>query len=178
MIWSIFSTFLLIGFVSFGGGYAMLPVIEMRVTEMGWMSTQEFTDIIAVAGMAPGPIGTNAAIMVGFNIYGLPGAIAAAGGMVLPSFIIIMFFATTLGKVHSSKYVINGFYGLRPVITALIIYAAVKFTQINNIFDNVLSIDNMILIAIFFASFLALGKFKIHPMIVILSSGILGVLIF
>lgn len=90
----LFLTFFKIGLVSFGGGYAMIPVIEAEVvSKHDWMTTQEFTDVIAVASMSPGPIATNSAIFIGYNTAGLPGAIFSTIGSVLPSLIIILIIA-------------------------------------------------------------------------------------
>lgn len=101
ILFELFWMFLLIGFVSFGGGYAMIPIIEIEVIKKGWMTTQEFTDVIAVAGMSPGPIATNSAIFVGYQVEGITGAIAAGLGMVIPSLLLVI-------CLWHSKYVGDG----------------------------------------------------------------------
>lgn len=173
----LFSTFLIIGFVSFGGGYAMIPVIENEVTNHGWMTTQEFTDVIAIAGMSPGPIATNSAIFVGYQTAGLPGAIVSALGMIIPSLLIILVVAAFFFRLNENRIVKSAFYGLRPIITGLIVYAAIKFSITNHVIAN-FSWHTFSLFAIFIASFYLLVKVRLHPIIVIALSGIFGIVIY
>src|SRR5690625_4425103 len=100
----------MIGFISFGGGYAFIPVIEMEVTKSNWMTTQEFTDVIAIAGMSPGPIATNSAIFVGYEVAGLSGAIVSAFGMVLPSLAIILAISSFFYKINEHRITKAAFY--------------------------------------------------------------------
>lgn len=175
LLWELFITFLMIGFISFGGGYAMIPVIELEVTKHGWMTTQEFTDVIAIAGMSPGPIATNSAIFVGYSTAGLSGAIVSTLGMVLPSLTLILIIATFFYKFSDNRVVKSAFYGLRPIVTGLIIYAAIKFAISNNVISLNLSWHMGSLLVIFLLSLLALLKFKWHPVFVILLSGLVGI---
>lgn len=178
MVWmELFWTFLKIGFVSFGGGYAMIPVIEREVSSHGWMTTQQFTNVIAVAGMSPGPIGTNSAIFVGYQTAGLGGAIAAMIGMVLPSLIIVIGVATFFYRIHGNRWVKYAFYGLRPIITGLIIYGAIRFGISNGVIAAV-SPGMLIAVAIFAASLFALLRLKLHPFYVIVLSGLVGTAIY
>ncbi|MFD2129756.1 chromate transporter [Pseudogracilibacillus auburnensis] len=177
LLWEIFRTFVIIGTVSFGGGYAMIPVIEQEVTAHGWMTTSEFTDIIAIAGMSPGPIATNSAIFVGFKTAGIGGAIVAALGMILPSLTIILFISFFFTKANKHKIVQSAFYGLRPVIVGLIIYAAIKFGISNELFHS-FSFQTLASLCIFLGALLALIKYKIHPAIVIVFSGIIGAVLY
>ena len=176
-LWELFSTFLMIGFVSFGGGYAMIPVIEIEVSNHGWMTTQEFTDVIAVAGMSPGPIATNSAIFVGYKTAELPGAIVSALGMVIPSLLIILIIATFFFKLNENRFVKSAFYGLRPIITGLIVYAAIRFAITNDVIGS-LSWHTVGLVSIFGLSLFALIKLKMHPIFVIVLSGICGVIFY
>lgn len=173
----LFWTFLMIGFVSFGGGYAMIPVIEMEVSNHGWMTTQEFTDVIAIAGMSPGPIATNSAIFVGYQTAALPGAIVSAVAMVIPSLLIILVIATFFFKFNELKIVKSAFYGLRPIITGLILYAALNFAVTNNVIGEP-SFQTVSLAAIFGLSLFALMKWKLHPIIVIALAGVFGVVLY
>lgn len=173
----LFWTFLMIGFVSFGGGYAMIPVIEMEVSNHGWMTTQEFTDVIAIAGMSPGPIATNSAIFVGYQTAALPGAIVSAIAMVIPSLLIILIIATFFFKFNELKIVKSAFYGLRPIITGLILYAALNFAITNNVIGE-LSFETVSLAAIFGFSLFALMKWKLHPIVVIALAGVFGVVLY
>jgi len=173
----LFKTFFIIGLISFGGGYAMIPVIELEVTKHGWMTIQEFTDIIAIAGMSPGPIATNSAIFVGYRTAGFSGAIVSAFGMILPSLVIILFISTFFNKANKNRLVQSAFYGLRPIIVGLIVYAAIKFAVSNGLIGTLTS-HSVSLLAIFAASLFALIRFKIHPAVVIILAGVVGVIIY
>lgn len=178
MLWQLFATFFMIGIISFGGGYAMIPVIQEEAVERHqWMSAQEFTDVIAVAGMSPGPIATNSAIFIGYNQYGVLGAAVAALGMVLPSLLIILAIGAIFYRIQNSFFMKSAFYGLRAIITGLIIYAALLFA-INNGFFVSLSWYSASLLLIYGASLIALLRFRIHPVFVILLSGLLGVAVY
>jgi chromate transporter len=177
LLWDLFWTFLLIGFVSFGGGYAMIPVIEREVSNHGWMTTQEFTDVIAIAGMSPGPIATNSAIFVGYHTAELPGAIVSSLGMVTPSLLIILLIGTFFFRFNEHKWVKSAFYGLRPIITGLIIFAALRFALSNQLIGEI-SWHSISLLFIFGLSLLALIKWRIHPVFVIVVSGVFGIIFF
>ncbi|MBV7505526.1 chromate transporter [Bacillus sp. sid0103] len=177
ILMELFWRFLLIGFVSFGGGYAILPMIEMEVIKKGWMTTQQFTDVIAIASMSPGPIATNSAILVGYQVEGMTGAIAAGIGMVIPSLVLVIIIATFFYRMNKNKHVESAFYGLRPIITGLIGYAAIKFAISNHLVDAI-SWYSFSLFLIFLLSLFALVKLRLHPALVILMSGILGAAIY
>jgi chromate transporter len=174
----LFITFLLIGFVSFGGGYAMIPLIQEEVVNgHSWMTTQEFSDVIAVAGMSPGPIATNSSIFIGYSEAGIWGAVVSVAGMVIPSLVIILIVGMVFYKVQKSSSVKSAFYGLRPVITGLIIYAAFIFALNNDLFSS-LSWHSLSLVGIYLASLAALIYFRIHPAYVILLSGLVGIAVY
>lgn len=173
----LFWMFLLIGFVSFGGGYAMIPIIELEVLRKGWMTTQQFTDVIAIAGMSPGPIATNSAIFVGYQVEGIAGAIAAGVGMVVPSLLLVIIIAIFFYRISKNKHVESAFYGLRPIITGLIGYAAIKFAISNHLVDSISWYSSSLLL-IFALSLFALIKLRLHPAIVIIMSGVLGAAIY
>lgn len=182
ILWKLFTTFLVIGAVSFGGGYSMIPVIEREVVwNHGWMSLPAFTDVIAVSGMSPGPIATNSAIFVGYRMAGVPGAIISTLGMVLPSLIMIVVVAAFFYKMKDSQFVKKGFYGLRPIITGLIFYAAIKFAIGNGVIpvnaDGV-NWETFGFIVIFGGSLLALIRYKVHPVTVIIVAGLTGAALF
>lgn len=176
MLLDIFLTFLLIGFVSFGGGYAIIPMIQLEVTRHGWMTSQELIDVIAVAGMSPGPIATNTAVFIGFHAAGILGAATAAIAITLPSVLIVFLLASLLYKIHEVPVVQSAFYGLRPIINALIIFAAFSFARSNELLS--FTKDAIIGGLLFLLSLFALMKFKWHPALVILIAGGLGILLY
>ncbi|MFS0779764.1 chromate transporter [Neobacillus sp. 3P2-tot-E-2] len=173
----LFWVFLLIGFVSFGGGYAIIPMIEMEILKQGWMTTQQFTDVIAIASMSPGPIATNSAILVGYQVQGITGAIAAGLGMVLPSLILVIIIAMFFKRISKNKHVESAFYGLRPIITGLIGYAAIKFAISNHLVSSI-SWYSFSLLVICALSLFALIRLRMHPALVIILSGIVGAAIY
>lgn len=178
MAWDLFTTFFMIGFVSFGGGYAMIPLIQEEVViRHGWLTLQQFSDVIAVAGMSPGPISTNSAIMIGYQQLGIWGAAVSAIGMTLPSLLIILVVATIFYKINENTIVNAALYGLRSVITGLIIYVTVVFALNNGVIAS-FSWQTVSLMLIFILSLILLLKYKVHPIFVILLSGLVGIALF
>ncbi len=123
----IFLIFFKIGAFTIGGGMAMLPVIHKEIVDKNkWMSDEEMLDVFAVSQSMPGVIAINASIYVGFRLAGLPGALAATFGSVLPSFISILLVLTVLSFVQGNAYVERAFAGIRAAAAALILRAAIK----------------------------------------------------
>lgn len=178
MLLSLFFLFLIIGALSFGGGYAMIPVIGTEVTKRDWVTTSEYTDVVALAGMTPGSIASNTATAVGYQVAGLPGAVVSSIAIILPSIIIVLIIALFFNKINQSKLVQSAFYGLRPIVTSLIIYAAIHFAISNGILALNLSWHTISLFLIFLISLIGLSYYKIHPTLVILFAGIIGVIIY
>lgn len=179
MYLSLFLSFLKIGVVSFGGGYAMIPVIEYEVQSHGWLSTQEFTDAVAIAGMAPGPIATNSAVFVGYKVGGFFGAITSAFAVSLPSLLIVILISTFIYKIGKSNWMTHIFYGLRPVITGLIAYAAIRFALQNDIIGTVDKLGVDLGGLLFLGGALALLLYtKINPVFIIILSGIMGIVVY
>ena len=117
----LFVTFFRIGLFTFGGGYAMIPLIENDVVERnGWLKKDEFLDLLAVAQSAPGVFAVNMAVFVGYKLCGKRGALAASFGCVLPSVVIILLIALFFRRFRHIEVVNNIFMGLRPVVVALI----------------------------------------------------------
>lgn len=173
----LFWNFLLIGCFSFGGGYAMLPLIDQQVTNQGWMTTEQFTEVIAISGMLPGSIGTNAAAFVGFQTAGLAGAFVATIGMLLPSLLFILLIGKFFKKFIDNKIVKYGFYGLRPVIVGLILYAAFKFAFSMEVMTT-LSWQSLSFVLMFLISLYFLVFKQTHPLLIILLSGLCGIIIY
>ena len=120
-LFKLFATFFRIGLFTFGGGYAMIPLIESDVVERnGWVGKEDFIDLLAVAQSAPGVFAVNMAVFIGYRLRGVAGALAAAFGCVLPSVVIILAIAVFFCRFRHIEVVNNVFMGLRPVVVALI----------------------------------------------------------
>lgn len=176
VLWELFHTFFFMGFVSFGGGYAMMPLIDAAVTKYGWMSSEQLANMVAMAGMSPGPIAVNSAILVGYRAAGISGAFVSAVSILLPSVILVLTVAVFFIKLHHNRFVEAIFYGLKPLVTSLIIFAAISFAQSNVTFDS--SFRSISLLAIFILSLLALLKLRWNPIYVIALSGLIGVTLY
>lgn len=171
IILELFLTFMFIGAFSFGGGFAMLPLIQQElVVRHGWLSLAQFTDIVAIAGLAPGAVAINVATYSGFRLAGFPGAVAAQAGIILPSFILMLAVAGIVLKNKDNIYFVAAFRGLRPVVVALIMGAAVLIgkTAIAGVTD----------VFIATAVLLLLRLTRIHPILLILAAGAGGVIMF
>ncbi len=179
LLWS----FIQIGLLSFGGGYAALPLIKNQVVDINsWLSLNEFTDIITISQMTPGPIAINAATFVGMRIAGISGAIIATFGCVLPSFIIVLFLAWFYYKYRNLSVVEGALSGFRPGVVALIGSAALSIFTLSiwgseKIAFNLSNI-NIKALVLFIISFIILRKFKPNPIYVIIGSGIVGMFLY
>ena len=116
----LFGVFFLIGLFTFGGGYAMIPLIESQVVSRGWINVETLYDFIAVSEVTPGPFAINIATFIGSSQGGFLGSLCATLGVVLPSFIVILLLATILNKFSKSKYLSGAIDGVKPIIIALI----------------------------------------------------------
>ncbi|TVP93977.1 MAG: chromate transporter [Acholeplasmatales bacterium] len=168
---SLFWAFLLIGMVSFGGGYAMLPLFERTVvTEQGWMTMATFVDMIAISQVTPGPIAINSATFIGYQVGGLAGAALATTGVVLIPVVLVILVSRTYENFKNSKIVRHMFLGLRPALVGLIL-ASVYSVARNAIFD-------VWGVGILLVLWVLLVRFRLHPMLIILMSGLLGMLVY
>ncbi|WAW15778.1 chromate transporter [Peptostreptococcus equinus] len=123
----VFVTFVKIGAFSFGGGYAVLPLIQKYIVEVnGWMSIDQMTDLISLSQLTPGPIAINAATFVGTKLGGLPGAIIATFGEVLPSCILMLLLGNLLFRGKKIKFMDYILSGLKPAVAGLILVAAIS----------------------------------------------------
>lgn len=126
LFWSFFK----LSPISFGGGFAMVTVLEREiVTKKQWIEKDKIVDIFALAQSAPGAIATNSAIFVGYQIAGIPGAFAAMLGMVIPTFVIVVALASAFVSFQHNEHVLAVLAGIRPVIVALIASAAYKMAR-------------------------------------------------
>ncbi len=177
----LFLTFLKIGAFTFGGGYAMLPLMQQEVLLNDWMSEEELLNFIAVAESTPGPVAINMATYIGMETAGLLGAILATLGVVLPSFVVIMLVARFYAKYCKSFIVKNCLTGLRPVVIGLIASAIIKLGA--GVFFP-MGIENISLAAFDYSFFCSVGIFalivflafkKVSPILLILISASLGI---
>lgn len=120
----LFLTFLKIGAFTFGGGYAMIPLIQREAAEkQGWVSDEDILEVVAIAEATPGPIAINAATFVGYRAAGFWGALSATVGVVLPSFLVILAISGVLRQFQANPIVANAFFGIRTAVLALILKA-------------------------------------------------------
>ena len=129
-LWEIFWTFLKIGAFTFGGGYAMIPLIQHEVVARHkWLSEREFVDLLTIAQAAPGPISLNTAVFVGYKQLHYLGAFSAILGVVIPSFTIILLVALFFTEMRHNSIVDAAFRGMRPAVVALIVAPIVGLTK-------------------------------------------------
>ncbi|MBS4766638.1 chromate transporter [Alistipes sp. kh20] len=127
---TIFFSFLKIGMFTFGGGYAMLPLIEQElITKRKWIEQKEFLDLLTLAQSVPGPIAVNTSVFVGYKVRGFGGAVAALLGSVLPSFVIILVIAIFFTDIRHNPVVDAAFKGMRPAVVALIIGPVISLAR-------------------------------------------------
>lgn len=168
-VFSMFLSFLKIGAFTFGGGYAMIPLIEAEVVNKNkWLSKEEFLDIIVISQSFPGALAVNSSMFIGYRIGGLLGAVLGVLGVVIPSFFIIICIALLFMQFRNNYYVDLAFKGIGAAVPMLILIAvvslskAVKKTYINFIITA--------------AALISILIFDIHPVLVVLLSGLYGVI--
>ncbi|MBQ8868812.1 MAG: chromate transporter [Oscillospiraceae bacterium] len=181
----LFLTFFKIGLFTFGGGYAMLPLIQSEVQLKGWMSQSELVDFIAVSESTPGPFAINIATYVGSQTGGILGSVCATLGVVMPSFIVILIVARCYEKFKESRVVNGVLSGLRPAAigligSAVLTAAATVFIPAEPApFLEVITSYDFLCGAVIFAICLPLilnKKKKIHPILVIALAAALGII--
>ncbi|MDE6360828.1 MAG: chromate transporter [Muribaculaceae bacterium] len=182
LIWS----YLKIGLFGFGGGYAMLSLIEREIVGPGWITPKMFTDIVAISQMTPGPIGINSATYIGYvaplhagydsPLWGVLGSLVCTLVVVLPSFLLVSYTSHFISR-HKESVVIRGiFAGLRPVVIGLIASAALLLMNGENFGTETTDIIISTVIAI--AALATVLFTRIHPILVIIAAGIAGLLIY
>lgn len=174
----LFLVFLKIGAFTFGGGYAMLPMIQQEVLSHEWMSTGDIIDFVAISESTPGPFAVNVSTYIGFEMGYIIGAICATLGVVLPSFVIILLVARVYDQFRKSRIVSGCMTGLKPAVvgligTAVITTAKSAFSISNDLcFYDMKFICGIVLLAVM----LFLLSKKVHPILIILISGLVGIL--
>lgn len=167
----LFLTFFKIGLFTIGGGYAMLPFIQEEVVANGWLSEKEIINFIAVSESTPGPFAINIATYIGSEMAGIIGAICATLGVVLPSLIIIILVAKFFEKFKTNKIVKGCMTGLKPAVIGLI-GASVLSIGKTVFIENSFNFTSLIL----FLSMSVLAFKKVHPIIIILISALVGII--
>ena len=175
LFWSFFQ----IGLFSIGGGYAAMPLIQHQVVDLhGWLTMQEFVDIVTISQMTPGPIAINSATFVGTRIAGLPGAIIATIGCVFPSCIIVLTLAWVYYRYRTLSVVQGVLGGLRPAVVAMIASAGVSIlvTALWNGAAASLNPADLDWIAalLFVAALFVLRRWKLNPIWVMVGTGVVG----
>lgn len=187
----LFWTFFKIGLFSFGGGYAMIPLIQKEILHYNWLNAKEYADIIAISQMTPGPIAVNTATYVGAKTAGLFGAFSATLGVSLPSFILIVIIAHFFIQFKENAVVESVLQGIRPVTIGMVA-SAVIFLAGTSIFKSAISFDTLKYmfnghmsslyntidiwsLVVFLVILISTAKFKVHPIIAVLVSALLGV---
>jgi chromate transporter len=166
LFWSFFK----IGPVTFGGGYAMIPLIENEVVhKKSWVKSEDLTDVFAIAGTIPGAIAVNAATFIGYRIAGIRGAIAATLGTLLPTFVIVLLLCGLLSSFQENPYVESAFFGIRAATVALIVYAGIKISRTSLLDKTTFTLAISMVIGMLI--------FHWHPILVIFLGALLGILI-
>ncbi len=162
-------TFFKIGLFSFGGGYAMIPFMQREIIEKHqWLSSSEFVDIIGISQMTPGPVSVNSATFVGYKVGGVVGSILATLGITVISFILVSIASKAIDKFKESKYLKAALLGMRPVLIALIINAFISLAK-----DAYVDVKSIIITLIVGG---CLFSKKIHPIVIIVLAGLLGII--
>ena len=179
LFWSFFQ----VGLFSIGGGYAAMPLIQNQVVDINhWLTMNEFADVITISQMTPGPIAINSSTFVGIRVAGIPGAIIATIGCVIPSCIIVLFLAFIYYKYRNLSVVKGVLNGLRPAVTAMI--ASAGFSLIILAFWNGSSISTKLAdldvtaVILFAISLVILRKWKANPIYVMIGAGIIGLAVY
>ena len=166
--WELFSVFFRMGAITFGGGYAMLPILQREVVDArGWCTNEELTDYYAIGQCTPGIIAVNTATFIGFKLKGVAGALLATYGVVAPSFIIIGIIAALLQNFADYAVVQNAFAGIRVAVAVLIFNAVCKLYK-SSVIDKTT-------LAVFVAVALLAVFLDVSPVLFVVAAGLLGV---
>lgn len=176
--WQLFFSFLQIGALSFGGGYAAMPLIQAQiVTQHQWLTMSEFTDLVTIAEMTPGPIAVNSATFVGTKIGGVFGALVATAGCILPACILVTLIAKLYLKYKNIAVLQSVLGSLRPAVVAMIASAGILIL-VSAFWGGTVNLaaTNWLMVGIFLAAFLLLRKTKLNPIAVMVLAGIANLL--
>ncbi|NLL39072.1 MAG: chromate transporter [Clostridiales bacterium] len=170
----LFFIFAKIGFFTIGGGMAMIPLIQQELVSRGLMSLEQAIDMVAISQMTPGPFAVNCATFSGMQLFGIPGALIATLGVVLPSFVICLLVSKWFFAYRSSPIILSILAGIKPIVLALVLSGLVSIGSAS-LFPGAVpaSIDIPVLAIAAVVSFLLIYK-KASPVILVLLSGVFG----
>jgi chromate transporter len=176
----LFIRFFFVGLFAVGGGLATLPFLYEMATETGWFTASDISNLVAISESTPGPMGVNMSTYVGFITSGPLGSVVGPLGLVTPSIIVIVIVSFFLSKFKESKTVQNVFYGLRPASTALIASAGLgilKLAFVGSTFSTDIFTSRSFWISVVMAVviYVAMKKFKLHPVVFIALSAVAGI---
>ena len=179
----LFFAFIQVGLFSVGGGYAAIPLIQEQIVDIyGMMTLEEFSDLITVAEMTPGPISINSATFVGMRVAGIPGVIICSVGCIIPSFCICLILAHFYYKYRSVKGVQVVLSAMRPAVVALIASAGASILMLalfqSEIQNLVVENFRIVEFVIFAVALFLLRKFKMNAITIILGSGVVGTIVY
>lgn len=166
--------YLKIGLLGFGGGYAMLPLIQEEVVDRhGWLTMQEFTDIVALSQVTPGPIGINSATYIGYTVTGgsVFGAVLATLAVMLPSLVLCLFISRAYRRFIDNRHVQGVFVGIRPVTVGMLSAAALLLMTPDNFID-------IWSIVFFVVCLVCMVKRWVHPILLMILAGLAGYLVY
>ena len=180
-------TFFYIGLFTIGGGQVTITLMQQSIVSTGLISQAQFYNMVAISESTPGPIGINMATYIGYELYGIPGALVVTGAEVLPSIIIILIIARFLKSFNDNSYVKGSLGFLRPITTGLILVPVIQvisFTLINlpesisvlTTFEAWKALFNWVNLAAYAVFVFLLFKVKIHPILVILLGAVFGMI--
>ena len=173
MLWELFFTFFKIGAFTFGGGYAMLPLIQQEVLSHGWMNMEQLVNFVAVSESTPGPLAVNLSTYVGAETAGFFGALCATFGVVLPSFVIILLVARFYQAFQSNTIVKGCMNGLRPTVVGMI--AASLLSVGAAAFPATAAVGQWVLAGLLLAAVITAHWRKVHPILLIVGSAAVGI---
>lgn len=179
MIWRLFFSFIQVGMFSVGGGYAAIPLIENQIVDTHQLMTlEEFTDLITIAEMTPGPISINSATFVGIRLAGIPGALICTLGCILPSFFICLALAHFYYKYRQIDGMQKILSAMRPGVVALIASAGLSILLLGIFGDAPTSFANLRYVecVLFFLAFFLLRKYHLNTIQIIFGTGVVGTL--
>lgn len=173
----LFVTFFMIGAFTFGGGYAMLPLVQEEVLAKGWMPLSEIVNFIAISESTPGPFAINIATYIGSEMGGILGAVCATLGVVMPSFLIILIVARCYDRFRRSRIVAGAMSGLKPAVVGLISAAVLSIARTVLMPTGTLAVNSALAVslAIFALSAYLVLRRKTHPVLIIVMGAALGI---